>query len=263
VIAASRPHGCNARETKTERHRNKSARKVRRTMSKVHFVGGEKGGVGKSVVARLLVQWAIDKQLPFAAIDADASNRSLRRHYGDFARGIDLHRLEDADEILSLALDAERRVIVDLPAQGDRAIGAWIAEAGVLDLARESDVDVVFWHVMDDGRDSLATLGRLLGRYGKKARYVIVENLGRGKEFSLLDKSPERAAADALGAATLRIPELSAPAMRKIDRSDGSFWAAVHNPDFAADAFTRLDRQRIKVWMQGIYDQLARLGDVV
>jgi len=29
-------------------------------MSKVHFVGGEKGGVGKSVVARLLCQYCID-----------------------------------------------------------------------------------------------------------------------------------------------------------------------------------------------------------
>src|SRR5258706_7799973 len=146
-------------------------------MSKIHFVGGEKGGVGKSVVARLLVQWAIDKELPFAAVDADASHGALLRHYSDYARGVDLTRPENADQILSYALDAERRVIVDLPAQGDRAIGAWVAEAGILELARESNVDVVFWHVMDDGRDSITTLGRLLGRYGDKARYVIVENL--------------------------------------------------------------------------------------
>jgi hypothetical protein len=232
-------------------------------MSKIHFVGGEKGGVGKSVVARLLVQWAIDKQLPFAAVDADASHGSLRRHYAEFTRGIDLTRPENADEIISLALDEDRRVIVDLPAQGDRAIGAWIAEAGILELARESNVDVVFWHVMDDGRDAITTLGKLLGRYGDKGRYVIVENLGRGKEFSLLDKSPERSTAEALRAATVRVPELSAPAMRKIDRTDGSFWAVVHNPEFASDTFTRLDRQRIKVWMQAVYDQFARLGDVV
>jgi hypothetical protein len=36
---------------------------------------------------------------------------------------------------------------------------------------------------------------------------------------------------------------------------DGSFWAAVHNPTFAADLFTRMDRQRIKAWMQACYDQ--------
>ena len=37
-------------------------------MSKVHFVGGEKGGVGKSVIARLLCQYCIDKKLAFTAL---------------------------------------------------------------------------------------------------------------------------------------------------------------------------------------------------
>jgi hypothetical protein len=230
--------------------------------SKIHFIGGEKGGVGKSVVARLLCQWAIDRQHPFTAVDADASHGALTRHYGTFTRSVDLMRPESADEILSLALDADQRVIVDLPSQADRLVAAWISETGALQLARESNVDVVFWHVMDDGKDAIATLGRLVERYGDKARYVIVENLGRGKEFSLFDRSPARAAATAAGAVTIQLPELHAPAMRKIDRSDGSFWAAVHNPEFAADLFTRMDRQRIKAWMQTCYDQLARLGDV-
>src|SRR4051812_15072672 len=109
-------------------------------MSKVHFIGGDKGGVGKSVVARLLAQWCLDKQLPFAAVDADGSHGALLRHYGNYARAVDLSRSEAADEILMLATETDRRVIVDLPAQGDRAVAAWITEAGILDLARESAV---------------------------------------------------------------------------------------------------------------------------
>jgi hypothetical protein len=236
-------------------------------MSKIHFIGGEKGGVGKSVVARLLVQWAIDKELPFLAVDADESHGALLRHYSTYSRGVDLARPESADEIMSLALDADRRVIVDLPAQSDRLVAAWLSEAGVLDLAQESSVDVVFWHVMDDGKDSISTLGRLLERPVAKARsnvrFVIVENLGRGKEFSLFDRSPVRAAANAAGAVTIQIPELYAPAMRKMDRSDCSFWAAINNHEFAADLFTRMDRQRIKAWMVHVYDQLGRLGDLI
>src|SRR6267154_5732861 len=107
-------------------------------MSKIHFIGGEKGGVGKSVVARLLVQWAIDKQLPFAAVDADSSHGALLRHYATSTRGVDLASLDSADEILSLALDADRRVIVDLPSQSGRLLSAWIREGGILDLAHES-----------------------------------------------------------------------------------------------------------------------------
>ena len=42
-------------------------------MSTIHFVGGEKGGVGKSVVAHLLAQLFIDRELPFAQGTAHAS----------------------------------------------------------------------------------------------------------------------------------------------------------------------------------------------
>ena len=34
-------------------------------MGKVHFIGGEKGGVGKSMTARVLAQYYIDHERPF------------------------------------------------------------------------------------------------------------------------------------------------------------------------------------------------------
>ncbi|MDP9152333.1 MAG: mobilization protein [Myxococcota bacterium] len=230
-------------------------------MSKIHFVGGEKGGVGKSVVSRLLTQFCIDRAVPFAAVDADSSHRTLTRYYGDYARPVDLSRLESVDEVMGLATDAERRVVVDLPAQSDRAVSAWIAEAGIFDLAREAGVQIAFWHVMDDGKDSLVALERLLERHGAAARYFLVKNRGRGKDFALFDSSPTKERALALGALVVELPELQESAMRKIDRFDASYWAAVHNEMLGGDTFTRLDRQRIKVWLQSSFDQIARLGE--
>jgi hypothetical protein len=231
-------------------------------MSTIHFVGGEKGGVGKSVVARLLAQYCIDRQVPFAALDADGSHGALLRHYAEYTRPVDLSRLESADEILGAALDEHRRVIVDLPAQSDRALAAWIAEAGVLQLARESEVSIVFWHVLDEGKDALVTLHRLLERYRSDVRYCIVENLGRGRDFALFESSPTRLLAESHGAVVLKLPELHGGAMQKIDRLDASFWAAVNSPSVGSDLFTRMDRQRVKVWVQSAYDQFARLGDL-
>ena len=50
--------------------------------------------------------------------------------------------------------------------------------------------------------------------------------------------------------------------MQKIDRLDASFWAAIQNPAFSPETLTRMDRQRVKVWLQSWYDRLALLGDV-
>ena len=55
-------------------------------MSTIHFIGGEKGGVGKSVVARLCAQYCIDREIPFVAADADGSHGALLRFYSDYTQ---------------------------------------------------------------------------------------------------------------------------------------------------------------------------------
>lgn len=233
-----------------------------RVMSTIHFIGGEKGGVGKSVVARLVAQRCIDQNLPFVAFDADGSHGALLRHYAAFARPIDLTRFESADEVVTAATDAEQRVIVDLPAQSERFVSTWMKDAQILDLAAECQVAVVFWHVIDDGKDSLTTLQKLLDQHGGKARFVIVKNHGRGRDFSLFDRSAVRQQAESRGAHILDLPSLFAPVMQKIDAHDASFWAAAHNPAFAPESFARMDRQRIKVWLNSATQQFDTLGSV-
>ena len=230
-------------------------------MSTIHFIGGEKGGVGKSVVARLCAQYCIDNMLPFAAVDADVSHGALTRFYGDYTRAVDLTRFDSADEILALAIEEPRRVVVDLPAQSDRPLAAWMAEGGILEVAAESDVRPVFWHVIDDGKDAVTTLARLLERHGDRVGYCVVKNHGRGKDFTLFDRSPVRATCDALGAVILDLPELNGPVMQKVDRLDASFWNAVHGTSKDPDAFSRMDRQRVKVWLVACYQQIAKLGE--
>jgi hypothetical protein len=233
-------------------------------MSKIHFVGGEKGGVGKSVVARLLCQYCIDKHLPFSAIDADGSHGTLTRHYADYARPVDLGRFESADQILTVAGQADQRVIVDLPAQSQRPLFAWMAATGAVELAAQNGVRTVFWHVIDDGKDALTTLDRLISQLGRSVQYCVVKNAGRGgKDFSLFEESETRRRARELGATILEIPELHAAAMQKIDRLDASFWAAVNNRDYGADTFTRMDRQRVNVWLAACYAQLEAQPDLL
>ena len=101
-------------------------------MSTIHFIGGEKGGVGKSVVSRLVAQYCIDHAFPFVALDADGSHGSLSRYYAEYSRPVDLAKSTSADEIFELATETDRRVIVDLPAQSDRLLAGWLAEAGIL-----------------------------------------------------------------------------------------------------------------------------------
>ena len=92
-------------------------------MSQIHFIGGEKGGVGKSLVARLLAQHLIDRGMPFLGFDTDRSHGALLRFYADYAAPMPLDGHDSLDAALETALaEPSRRVVVDLAAQTQGAV---------------------------------------------------------------------------------------------------------------------------------------------
>lgn len=229
-------------------------------MSHIHFVGGEKGGVGKSVVARLLSQWCVDRSVPFAAIDADASHGTLLRSYGGFTRAVDLHAFASADEIVDRALGAERTVVVDLPAQSGRPLERWIESADMVRFAREAGIGLTLWHVSDGTFDSVEDLQRTLDRWSDAFRYVAVRNHGRGRDFSLFDESAGRRRVEELGGRVIDLPELDGAAMARIDRTGASFWAAVHEAT-GDRALPPLARERTRLWLDRCYQAFGSVGE--
>lgn len=225
-------------------------------MKKIHFIGGEKGGIGKSVLSRLLAQYYIDRKLAFQAFDTDRSHGAMLRFYGDYSRPIVLDDFSSADQLVETVVEQAQDVLVDLAAQTSMPLFKWMDDSDLLDLASEEYIDVVLWHVLDDGADGINLLERMLQQYQSRSKYVVVKNFGRGKDFSAFDASSARSTADALGAPVIELPELHGPTMRKVDHSDLSFWAAAHNKE------TRLglmDRQRVKAWTRRAYQQFDTL----
>jgi len=225
-------------------------------MSRIHFIGGEKGGVGKSVVSRLLAQYYIDNSHTFAVVDADRSHPAMMRYYGQFTTPADLDQFETTDHILQLALDADQRVVVDLPAQSDRFLANWMSKNGITELAAENNVPITFWHIMDDGKDSIGLLQSLLTNYSSSVNYCIVKNMGRGRDFAAFEASTTRILAEQLSAKIMVLDELHKPTMHKIDLANSSFWYAINN---SKDGLGIIERHRVKVWQRNVYKELARI----
>ncbi len=231
-------------------------------MSHIHFVGGEKGGVGKSVLARVLAQWFIDKAIPFAGIDADRSQAALLRSYGTFTQPADLSSHESADQIVDRALGAERHVLVDLPGQSAHLLHAWLAQADVLNLAHAVGLVLVYWHVIDGGFASVSELERALCFFEGSARHVVVKNLGRGREFYQFEASRGRAHLEDLGGRVIELPELDGAAMYNVDSRGWGFGAAVTTTEGDL-ALRMLERHRVKFWLERCYSVLSQsVGDL-
>ena len=52
-------------------------------MAIINLIDGEKGGVGKSWVARTMLQYLKDRAIPLAGIEADRSNPTVLNIYKD------------------------------------------------------------------------------------------------------------------------------------------------------------------------------------
>jgi hypothetical protein len=230
-------------------------------MSYIHFIGGEKGGVGKSLVARVLAQYFVDRSIPFAGFDTDKSHGALLRFYADFAAPAVLDRHDSLDPIIEHALeDPQRRILVDLAAQTQQSLGKWLDDADVISLAQEHGLTLTWWHVMDAGRDSVDLLRQWLDQFGGRIKLVIVLNEVRGDRFEILEASGELARAEALGASVISLRRLPDTTMQKIDQHGVSFWAAVNHPDRAASGLGLLERQRVKVWLNRAYGEMGSLA---
>jgi hypothetical protein len=228
-------------------------------MSNIHFIGGEKGGVGKSLVARVLAQYMIDKQLPFLGFDTDRSHGALMRFYAGYASPVLVDRYEALDAIVEATVDQpERRILVDLAAQTHEPLVRWMDDSGVLNLVDEMQSSIYYWHVMDSGKDSVDLLKRLLDRFGPSLKYVLVRNQVRGTDFSVLEQSGEQARALALGAKVISIRHLHDGVINKIDAGSSSFWKAKNAED--QNILGLMDRQRLKMWMRDVYRELDEVG---
>lgn len=230
-------------------------------MAHIHFIGGEKGGVGKSLTARVLAQYMIDKEIPFLGFDTDRSHGALMRFYAGYASPVVMDSVEALDVIVEAAAEApDRRILVDLAAQTHDPLVKWMEDTGVVELAAEMGMPIYYWHVMDSGKDSVDLLAKLLDRFGSSLQYVLVRNQVRGNDFSVLEQSGQQARALDMGAKVVTLKKLHDGVIQKIDAGSSSFWKARTAQDAGSGGLGLMDRQRVKMWLRDIYTELDNAG---
>lgn len=159
-------------------------------MATIHLVDGEKGGVGKSFVTRAMIQYGLDRDLPFVAVETDRSNPDVANIYDDLCKyavfSEDEKQADKADRIFEYGF--EQPVIVSLPSQVHRAVKAWIDKNELFKLAEEYQVDFVKWFVCNGEYDSVKLFMASLECYEDRITHVLVRNLGLCDEWSQLEE---------------------------------------------------------------------------
>lgn len=226
-------------------------------MGTLHFIGGEKGGVGKSFTARLLAQYMVDTQRAFVGFDTDKSHGTFTRFYAQFTTEVSIDDYESLDQIVEFAeQNPDCNIIVDLAAQTANGLNRWARECDLYELMDELGYQVFYWHVMDDSADSVFLLDKQMATLEHpKLTLVVVENHGRGNSFKQFENTEVYQKVKSCRAKIIMLARLHESLTQKIDFNNYSFWAAANS----RQCMKLTESQRVKVWLRHAYGQIAPL----
>lgn len=226
--------------------------------TKIHLIDGEKGGVGKSLFARVVVQYHLDNELPFIAVETDRSNPALAGIYSNVCRfaffSEDENQLDKADPIYNFAL--EKSVIVDLPAQAYRPVKNWIIKNNLIELGKEDSVSFYKWFVCDGGYDSLKLLKQTLEEFGDNIQHILVKNMGKCEDWQhlALDKKLQELLTSK-DVKIINFPKFYHMERNLIDMRRLTFSEALEPANFHS-----ISRQRIKSFLRESYNVISELA---
>jgi hypothetical protein len=237
---------------------------IKTQQRRIILVTGLKGGVGKSVMARQLLDRYLRVGAEVDAYDSDQDNPDLSRFYKKKAPVLllDLSSKMAFDTVLDRLATGQNRAMVDLAAGAGGALRYLIK--GDINLAaalQELEAKLTLVFVISRSRPSLAALRQSLTDFENvPADWVIVRNnyYGEPKKFSRYESSNAREIALARGAVELDMPELLDDLFDDIDQSSTPFCDAL---DSETLSFT--NRRRIRAWVERFDAELAKAWPVL
>ncbi len=211
--------------------------------TRIVFVTGDKGGVGKTTVSRLLTSYLIEKEFPLILFDTDKTNATFKRYFGEKVNLLDLAKEGSLDGLVNEAcsVGAGSNIIVDCAARSLDTILDWMDEVGFEQIVSEYNLEVVFLFVLGGDKDSLQILSDLredIESFNMDAKFLVVKNLGRSSDFSQFEQSKTYKKLVEDGSSVLEIPFLLERTVFLIDKSNLPF------SSLKTSSLTVIDKQR-------------------
>jgi hypothetical protein len=235
-------------------------------MKEFHCIVGNKGGVGKSLVASLVMQYAEDQGWGPFGIECDQSNRTLSRY-----ERLRTHRLELLDReqqidrrrfdalIEMLVQDNEPFVVMDNGQASFAPLTRYMVECHAFDMLRQRGRECVVHTVIAGGQLGSSTLRGLsdtLTAFGGDAKLAVWHNEHFGPvDQAAYDEVLKRAQVPVLG--PLEIHRWSKPFEDDVQDMLGKFLTfeeALASPDFGL-----MNRQRLQLVRDRVFGALQQL----
>jgi MinD-like ATPase involved in chromosome partitioning or flagellar assembly len=163
-------------------------------VKRIFFVHGDKGGVGKTEVAKRMAAVMLQNGLPVTLVDGDNKNAGLHfafQHSGLDVQCINVMTTVGRDALFDVIAESPGDVLIDFPARGSDVTERLSRDGASEDgfnlelLLAEIDAELIIIFVIDQTRAPLAALRDELAALPAATRWIIVRNHREERDFTL------------------------------------------------------------------------------
>ena len=233
------------------------------TKPAVVLIGGDKGGVGKTTVARTLLDYFAHQQLRVRAFDTEVPRGTLKRFHPNVTDVVDINHVPDQMRIFDTVNSTDATVtLIDVRAGLLSPTLHALRNIGFIEAAKTGDITFVLFHILGP---SIASLDEIVdtAAYLGDAKYFMVKNFINNTYFFEWDEATTAAYFKRIpGAVGITIPKLVEMAAEQVDLASVPFATFIANKkqSGASASYSFVLRGYVRHWLDTIWAEYDRVG---
>lgn len=229
----------------------------------VIVVGADKGGVGKTTIARAVIDYLALNNIRARAFDTETPRGTLHRFHPDQTAIVDLTEPADQMKIIDTLNSAEARVnVIDVRAGGLSPALEALDEIGFFDAVKIGEFQFIVLHVIGPSIASLDEIAEI-APYVTDANYFIVKNHVNDTTFFEWDpQTHAKYFEEVITAGEITIPKLGELAYEQVELAGTPFSTFIENRSAAGEPAEHsfVLRGYVRSWLARVADEFERVG---
>jgi hypothetical protein len=226
----------------------------------VIVIGADKGGVGKTTVARTLLDYFRTHEVPTRAFDTEAPKGTLQRFHPDVSEIVDVTVVADQMRIFDTVSESTVTVIdvrVGLLSSTLRAM----RDISFLDTAKEGQLTFIVFHVLGSSISSLDEIEETAS-FTTGGKYFLVKNFINDTSFFEWDQATHKSYfKKSRYAEEITVPKLREMAYEQVELASVPFTTFIANKSRNGEAANHsfVLRGYVRHWLGQVWDEYERI----
>jgi hypothetical protein len=227
------------------------------------LIGADKGGVGKTTVARTMLDYLSFRQVRARAFDTEVPRGTLKRFHPDVTDVVDITHVPDQMRIFDTVNSADASVtLIDIRAGLLSPTLRALRNIGFIDAAKRGQITFAVFHILGPSIASLDEIAETAAQLGD-AKYFMVKNFINNTHFFEWDEATHTSYFKSIPAAVeITIPKLPEMATEQVELASVPFATFIGNKKQGGDpaAYSFVLRGYVRHWLGTVWAEYDRVG---